>query len=247
MRRRTDRWPTSRRLAAGEHAATSQRLLNELAAARLCLLDNERRTKYDAELRKSAGCRTVSRRSRNDALRHRSARYTGTRKNRANRGTSRSHGRARCPFSERVPRSPPRTDQTTHTKSRTERGSRRSPPSPGRARVPSPRIRGRRSLRSGRLFGVMIGTCVVAVMVWTISVLPWRSPNRPVASSASGTVAKSSPSGAPSIETRAGTEEAESGPGSDPGRPGQMSWLRRRGNPIEPIDTGAVYRQSPDL
>ena len=38
-------------IAAGEQAADSQRLLNELAAARLCLLDAERKAQYDATLR----------------------------------------------------------------------------------------------------------------------------------------------------------------------------------------------------
>ena len=38
-------------IAVGEQAADSQRLLNELAAARLCLLDAERKAQYDATLR----------------------------------------------------------------------------------------------------------------------------------------------------------------------------------------------------
>lgn len=39
-------------VATGPHGAASQRLLNEIAAARRCLLNDETRTAYDAELRK---------------------------------------------------------------------------------------------------------------------------------------------------------------------------------------------------
>jgi hypothetical protein len=38
-------------LSAGEHIADSQRLLNEVAAARHLLLDNEKRTAYDTQLK----------------------------------------------------------------------------------------------------------------------------------------------------------------------------------------------------
>ncbi len=38
-------------IAAGPHLAESQRLLNELAAARLCLLNEEKKAAYDAQLR----------------------------------------------------------------------------------------------------------------------------------------------------------------------------------------------------
>ncbi len=41
--------------ATGEHAALSQELLNEVAAARLCLLNQEKRAEYDAKLRKQLG------------------------------------------------------------------------------------------------------------------------------------------------------------------------------------------------
>jgi len=41
-----------RTFQAGEHAAHSQRLLNEVAAARICLLDNERKRAYDDQLRR---------------------------------------------------------------------------------------------------------------------------------------------------------------------------------------------------
>jgi WD40 repeat protein len=45
--------------AAGEHGAASQQILNELAAARLCLLDARKRAAYDAGLRKGlAAART---------------------------------------------------------------------------------------------------------------------------------------------------------------------------------------------
>lgn len=40
-----------RTFQTGPHAACSQRILNELAAARLCLLDPHRKREYDAELR----------------------------------------------------------------------------------------------------------------------------------------------------------------------------------------------------
>ena len=41
--------------ATGEHTALSQKLLNELAAARLCLLDAKKRSAYDAELKAKLG------------------------------------------------------------------------------------------------------------------------------------------------------------------------------------------------
>ncbi len=40
-----------RNYQAGQHSALSQKLLNELAAARVCLLDPERKRAYDSELR----------------------------------------------------------------------------------------------------------------------------------------------------------------------------------------------------
>lgn len=40
-----------RNYQAGQHSALSQKLLNELAAARVCLLDPERKKAYDGELR----------------------------------------------------------------------------------------------------------------------------------------------------------------------------------------------------
>ena len=40
-----------RSFQAGRHSALSQRILNELAAARLCLLNPERKAQYDAALR----------------------------------------------------------------------------------------------------------------------------------------------------------------------------------------------------
>ena len=39
--------------AIGKHAALSQKLLNEIAAARLCLLNPRKKTEYDAELKKA--------------------------------------------------------------------------------------------------------------------------------------------------------------------------------------------------
>jgi len=44
--------------ATGEHLADSQRLLNELSAARLCLLDPKKRSAYDATLRAQLGPRS---------------------------------------------------------------------------------------------------------------------------------------------------------------------------------------------
>ena len=41
--------------ATGEHAAMSQKLLNELSAARLCLLNREKKSAYDAELKAKQG------------------------------------------------------------------------------------------------------------------------------------------------------------------------------------------------
>lgn len=41
-----------RNFQAGQHADDATRLLNEISAARLCLVDKEKRAKYDAELRK---------------------------------------------------------------------------------------------------------------------------------------------------------------------------------------------------
>ena len=40
-----------RTFQSGKYAAESQRILNELAAARVCLLDPEKRTAYDAALK----------------------------------------------------------------------------------------------------------------------------------------------------------------------------------------------------
>lgn len=42
-------------VATGEHAAASQTLLNEIAAARLCLLDDKRRRQYEATLKSASG------------------------------------------------------------------------------------------------------------------------------------------------------------------------------------------------
>jgi hypothetical protein len=44
--------------ATGPHLALSQKLLNELAAARLCLLDSKKKAAYDAKLKASVGART---------------------------------------------------------------------------------------------------------------------------------------------------------------------------------------------
>jgi hypothetical protein len=41
-----------RNFQSGQHADDASRLLNEIAAARICLVDATKRTKYDAELRK---------------------------------------------------------------------------------------------------------------------------------------------------------------------------------------------------
>ncbi len=41
--------------AIGEHAALSQRLLNEIAAARLCLLNPQKKHAYDGELKAKSG------------------------------------------------------------------------------------------------------------------------------------------------------------------------------------------------
>lgn len=43
-----------RNFQAGQHAEEAARVLNEIAAARLCLVDRQKRAKYDAELRKQA-------------------------------------------------------------------------------------------------------------------------------------------------------------------------------------------------
>src|SRR5688572_30028464 len=42
-----------RTFALGKHGELSQKLLNEVSTARVCLLNSERRAKYDAELRAS--------------------------------------------------------------------------------------------------------------------------------------------------------------------------------------------------
>jgi len=47
--------------ATGEHIAASQKLLNEVAAARLCLLNSEKKRKYDADLRKALERASASR------------------------------------------------------------------------------------------------------------------------------------------------------------------------------------------
>jgi hypothetical protein len=41
-----------RNFQSGQHAVEATRLLNEIAAARLCLLDRQKRAQYDADLRK---------------------------------------------------------------------------------------------------------------------------------------------------------------------------------------------------
>lgn len=41
-----------RNFQSGQHAEEATRILNEIAAARLCLVDRQKRAKYDAELRK---------------------------------------------------------------------------------------------------------------------------------------------------------------------------------------------------
>lgn len=46
-----------RSFQAGQHAELSQKILNELAAARVCLLKPDRKAAYDAELRKSAAAK----------------------------------------------------------------------------------------------------------------------------------------------------------------------------------------------
>ena len=43
-----------RNFQAGQHAEEAARVLNEIAAARICLVDRQKRAKYDAELRKHA-------------------------------------------------------------------------------------------------------------------------------------------------------------------------------------------------
>src|SRR6185312_444158 len=42
-----------RQCATGQHIAESQKLLNEVAAARLCLLNAQRKSQYDQHLRAS--------------------------------------------------------------------------------------------------------------------------------------------------------------------------------------------------
>jgi hypothetical protein len=49
-----------RNFQSGQHAEDATRLLNEISAARLCLLDRQKRAKYDAELRGKAPVRPVS-------------------------------------------------------------------------------------------------------------------------------------------------------------------------------------------
>ncbi|HVW37510.1 MAG TPA: hypothetical protein VHB99_09395, partial [Pirellulales bacterium] len=44
-----------RTFQTGPHSAVSQKLLNELAAARLCLLDRQQKTAYDTELKAQLG------------------------------------------------------------------------------------------------------------------------------------------------------------------------------------------------
>src|ERR1700692_2590491 len=44
-----------RTFQSGRHAALSQQILNELAVARLCLLNPEKKTAYDQELRSKIG------------------------------------------------------------------------------------------------------------------------------------------------------------------------------------------------
>ena len=46
--------------ATGEHAAISQKLLNELSAARVCLLDSKKKVAYDAKLKTKANSPPVS-------------------------------------------------------------------------------------------------------------------------------------------------------------------------------------------
>ncbi|HVX11413.1 MAG TPA: hypothetical protein VHC22_09550 [Pirellulales bacterium] len=49
-----------RNFQSGQHAEEATRLLNEFAAARICLLDRQKRSKYDAELRKKRGDKPAS-------------------------------------------------------------------------------------------------------------------------------------------------------------------------------------------
>jgi len=49
-----------RNLSGGSHSATAQRLLNEVSAARVCLLNTEKKARYDAALRTTADAVSVS-------------------------------------------------------------------------------------------------------------------------------------------------------------------------------------------
>lgn len=49
-----------RTFQSGKHGALSQQILNELAAARLCLLNAEKKTDYDDQLRRKLGASTVA-------------------------------------------------------------------------------------------------------------------------------------------------------------------------------------------
>jgi hypothetical protein len=53
-----------RNFQSGQHADDATRVLNEIAAARLCLVDRQKRAKYDADLRKKQAPKPVGGRPR---------------------------------------------------------------------------------------------------------------------------------------------------------------------------------------
>jgi hypothetical protein len=161
--------------ANSDYATDSQKLLNELAAARICLLDGERRATYDAGLGYRTASSQVTARPKlktfgavsSDSTRNRRAGGDVT-----SRSQSRNEGvkgsKIRPPAEEAIEAAAPISRIADEAP---DEGS----PSIERA---LPRIISRRSRRSARTSEIVTGAAILSVTVIVGSWVVWQLPDR---------------------------------------------------------------------
>ncbi len=217
--------------ANSDHATDSQKLLNELAAARICLLDGERRATYDAGLGYGTASTLVTARPK---LMTFGAVSSESMKKRRALGDVTSHSQNRSEGSQGSRIRPPGEEavETVAVNSGTanEAPDRDSPI----IERPLPRIIRSRSRRSTHTSEIVTGAAILSVMVIVGILVTWQLPNRLVprakTEAASNSSQRVKPSNSPGVET---DKTTQGGTESEPSQPDAASVPAQVSNSLE--------------
>jgi hypothetical protein len=217
--------------ANSDHATDSQKLLNELAAARICLLDGERRATYDAGLGYGTASTQVTARPK---LKTFGAVSSESMKKRRALGDVTSHSQNRSEGSQGSRIRPPGEEavETAAVNSGTaiEAPDRDSPI----IERPLPRIIRSRSRRSTHTSEIVTGAAILSVMVIVGILVTWQLPNRLVprakTEAASNSSQRVKPSNSPGVET---DKTTQGGTESEPSQPDAASVPAQVSNSLE--------------